>query len=114
MKKVLAILSAGVLALMAVSCLKEEEKAVFDMTQVTAPKLGSYHVNSEEETITVNYTPAVLSMGFNEKMASRHTLAIVSVNDKEVSKSLNTTDDGSALTLSFWALRMVRPQRWNS
>lgn len=101
MKKVLAILSAGILALMAVSCLKEEEKAVFDKTKVTAPKIGSYQMNSEEETITVNYTPAILSMGFNEKMATRHTLAIVSVNDTEVSKSLATTDDGSALTLKF-------------
>ena len=101
MKKVLAILSAGVLALLAVSCFKEEEKAVFDDTQVTAPKLGSYRMNSEEETITVNYTPAVLSMGFNEKMAIRHTLAIVAVDSTEVSKSLTTTDDGSTLTLKF-------------
>ena len=97
MKKVLAILSAGILALMAVSCFKEDEKAVFDPARITPPSLGSYAM--EEEVITVNYVPAKIEVGFNEKMATRHTLAIVALDGSEVSKSLTTSDDGSTLTL---------------
>lgn len=97
MKKVLAILSAGILALMAVSCFKEDEKAVFDPARITPPSLGSYTM--EEEVITVNYVPAKIEVGFNEKMATRHTLALVALDGTEVSRSLATSDDGSTLTL---------------
>ena len=97
MKKVLAILSAGILALMAVSCFKEDEKAVFDPARITPPSLGSYAM--EEEVITVNYVPAKIEVGFNEKMATRHTLALVALDGTEVSRSLTTSDDGSTLTL---------------
>ena len=97
MKKVLAILSAGVLALLAVSCLKEEEKVIFDPTQVTAPLLGTY--TQDDDAFYINYIPAKIQMGFNEKMAPRHTVAIVALDGSEVSKSLTTSDDGSTLTL---------------
>ena len=97
MKKVLAILSAGVLALLAVSCFKEEEKAIFDPTQVTAPLLGTY--TQDDDAFFINYVPAKIQMGFNEKMAPRHTVAIVALDGSEVSKSLTTSDDGSTLTL---------------
>ncbi len=97
MKKVLAILSAGLMALMAVSCFPEDEVAVFDPSKITPPSLGSYSFGEEE--ITVNYLPAKIEVGFNEKMATRHTLAIVALDGSEVSKSLTTSDDGSTLTL---------------
>ena len=97
MKKVLAILSAGVFALLAVSCLKEEEKVIFDPTQVTAPLLGTY--TQDDDAFYINYIPAKIQMGFNEKMAPRHTVAIVALDGSEVSKSLTTSDDGSTLTL---------------
>ena len=97
MKKVLAILSAGLMALMAVSCFPEDEVAVFDPSKITPPSLGSYAFGEEE--ITVNYLPAKIEVGFNEKMATRHTLAIVALDGSEVSKSLTTSDDGSTLTL---------------
>ncbi len=97
MKKVLAILSAGLMALMAVSCFPEDEVAVFDPSKITPPSLGSYSFGEEE--ITVNYLPAKIEVGFNEKMATRHTLAIVALDGSEVSKSLTTSDDGSTLIL---------------
>ena len=97
MKKVLAILSAGLMALMAVSCFPEDEVAVFDPSKITPPSLGTYAMGEEE--ITVNYLPAKIEVGFNEKMATRHTLAIVALDGSEVSKSLTTSDDGSTLTL---------------
>ena len=96
MKKLLAVLSAGIVALMAVSCLPEE-KAVFDETKVTAPVLGTYNVG--EDVITANYTPAKVELGFNESMAPSHTLAIVVLNGEAQSKSLTTTNDGATITL---------------
>lgn len=96
MKKFITILSAGLLALTAVSCLKEE-KAVFDASKATAPVLGTYNVG--EEVITAAYTPAVIEMGFNEKMAQNHTLAIVAWNDNTASKTLSTTNKDNVLTL---------------
>lgn len=96
MKKLLAVLSAGIVALMAVSCLPEE-KAVFDETKITAPVLGTYNVG--EDVITANYTPAKLELGFNESMAPSHTLAIVALNGEVQSKSLTTTNDGATITL---------------
>ena len=96
MKKFITILSAGLLALTAVSCLKEE-KAVFDASKATAPVLGTYNVG--EEVITAAYTPAVIEMGFNEKMAQNHTLAIVAWNDNTASKTLSTSNQDNVLTL---------------
>ena len=96
MKKLLAVLSAGIVALMAVSCLPEE-KAIFDETKITAPVLGTYNVG--EDVITANYTPAKLELGFNESMAPSHTLAIVALNGEVQSKSLTTTNDGATITL---------------
>jgi len=96
MKKFITILSAGILALTAVSCLKED-KAVFDASKATAPVLGTYSV--DEEAITAAYTPAVISMGFNEKMAQNHTLAIVAWNDNAASKTLSATNKDNVITL---------------
>lgn len=96
MKKLYAILAAGIVALLAVSCVREQI-AVYDPANVTAPVLGTYNVG--EDAITANYTPAKLEMGFNENIAPSHTLAVVSLNGEEKSKSLTTTNDGSTITL---------------
>ena len=96
MKKLYAILSAGLLAVLAVSCVREQ-LAVYDPANVTAPVLGTYNVG--EDVITANYTPAKMELGFNESIAPSHTLAVVSLNGEEKSKSLTTTNDGSTITL---------------
>jgi len=96
MKKFLSIIAAGTLALLALSCVKEE-KAVFDVSQATAPVLREVVVG---DNVSVLYTPAVFNMEFNQKMKTYHTLALVSVGGKEANQTLTTKDDGNTLTLT--------------
>ena len=95
MKKILTIL-AGVLALAATSCVKET-LTTFDPSKATAPVLNSY--NEEEDAIVASYTPAVFKQGFNEKIAPYHSLALVSLDGKAVSKTLTSSDKDNVLTL---------------
>ena len=95
MKKILTIL-AGVLALAATSCVKDAQ-TVFDPSKATAPVLNSY--NEAEDVITASYTPAVFKQGFNQKIAPNHSLALVSLDGKKVSKTLTTSDKDGILTL---------------
>ena len=82
---------------MAFSCAKVEERAIVDISKATAPVLESF---TADDDIVVAYTPAVFTMGFNEKMATYHTLAMVSVNGKASNVTLSTKNDGSTLTLT--------------
>ena len=95
MKKILTIL-AGVLALAATSCVKET-LTMFDPSKATAPVLNSY--SEEEDAIVASYTPAVFKQGFNEKIAPYHSLALVSLDGKAVSKTLTSSDKDGVLTL---------------
>ena len=101
MKKVFSVIFAGLLALAAVSCVNEN-LAVFDASKATAPVLGSYDVG--EKNISANYTPAVISMGFNEKIAPKHSFAIVNYNGTAVSKTVPSTDKDGVLSLSTASL----------
>ena len=96
MKKVLSIISAGLLVLMAASCVKED-RIVFDPSNATAPVLNSYEVGESE--IIANYTPGVFKQGFNTKIAPNHALALVSIDGKTISKTLTTADKDGVLTL---------------
>lgn len=97
MKKILSIISAGLLVVLAASCNKDE-KATFDPSDVTAPVLGAVNVGSD---VVVKYTPAVFSMDFNELMNTYHTLGMIAVNDEKCDVTLsNAKDSGSSLTLS--------------
>ena len=98
MKKILSIISAGVLALTATSCI-QEKLAVFNPNDATAPLLGT--IDLGEKKITVNYTPAVFNMGFNEQMAASHNLALVSIDGQTVSRIISSKDDGSSLTATM-------------
>ena len=95
MKKILTIL-AGALALVATSCVKET-LTTFDPSKATAPVLNSY--SEDEEAIVASYTPAVFKQGFNEKIAPYHSLALVSLDGKAVSKTLTSSDKDGVLTL---------------
>ena len=97
MKRILSIIAAGALALLAFSCAKEEDKAVIDTTQTTPPVLVSAAV---ADNVTVQFTPAVFQMGFNEKMATFHTLGMVSVNGNATNVTLSTKVDGNTITLT--------------
>ena len=96
MKKILSIISAGLLVVLAASCNKDE-KATFDPSDVTAPVLGTVNVGSD---IVVNYTPAVFSMDFNQKLNTYHTLGMVAVNDEKCDVTLsNAKDNGASISL---------------
>ena len=99
MKKVLAIISAGILAALAFSSCVKEEQPTFDYTKATAPVLGNYTIGEEE--ITAKFTPGAFNMGFNEEMPVNHALAIVSFNGEAVSKTLTTTNKDGVLTLKL-------------
>ena len=103
MKRILSIITAGCLALLAFSCAKEE-KAIFDISKATPPVLLSASV---EDNVTVAYTPAVFVMDFNKKMPVYHTLALVSVNGEPANITLTTKNDGSTLTLTGKSLTNV-------
>ena len=64
MKKLLSILSVGLLALVTFSCVKEDF-VTFDETKATAPVVGSYELG--EKALTVTYTPGSFNTGFNQK-----------------------------------------------
>lgn len=82
------------MALTAVSCLNEP-LAVFDPAKGTAPIMGSVDVGAKN--VTVAYTPGTLHMGFNEKMTPTHSLALVSVDGKAVSRIITSKNDGISL-----------------
>ena len=88
MKKLLSILSVGLLALVTFSCVKED-LVTFDETQATAPVIGSYELG--EKALTVTYTPGAFNTGFNQKMPVNHSLILASVDGKAVNKAVTAT-----------------------
>ena len=98
MKKIFSILFAGIVGLMAASCV-QEPLATFDKTKAEAPVLGTTEIGAKG--VTVSYTPGSFNMGFNEKMATSHVLALVSADGKDVSRIVNTTGDGTSLSATF-------------
>ena len=102
MKKVLSILFAGVIALMATACYPEENFATFDPGKATAPVLGSYEMGAK--ALSVGYTPGKFNMGFNDKMPVNHMLVITSLDGKAVSKVVATSNKDNVLTASVTAL----------
>ena len=94
MKRIFSILSAGVIALMAVSCV-QEQLATFDPAKGTAPVLGTVEVGAKN--VTVSYTPGEFHLGFNEQIAPTHSLALVGVDGKSVSKLITSKNDGYSL-----------------
>ena len=98
MKKIFSLLFAGIVGLMAASCV-QEPLPTFDATKATAPVLGTSEIGAK--AITVTYTPGVFNMGFNEKIAPKHALAIVSANGTNFSKLVSTADDGTTLSATM-------------
>ena len=102
MKKVLSILFAGVIALLATACLPDDEFASFDPSKATAPVLGSYELGPK--ALSASYTPGKFNMGFNDKIAVNHMLVIVSADGKKVFKPVATSNKDNVLTASVTAL----------
>ena len=97
MKRILSIIAAGCLALMALSCVKEEVKAVVDTSTATPPALVSATV---DDNVTVQFTPAVFKMDFNQKMGTYHTLALVSVKGTATNVTFSTKKEDNTLILT--------------
>ena len=95
MKKILSIISTGVLALMAASCVQEDLKT-FDPSKATAPVLQSYTL--DETGIVASFTPGSFNMGFNDKVPVNHTLVLLSADGKAVNKTVSATVDGGTIT----------------
>ena len=97
MKKVLSIVFAGLVAVLAISCAKDQ-KATFKANDVTAPVIGEVSVGTD---VTVKYTPAVFNMTFNEKMPVYHTLGLIAVGDTPCDVTLSAAkDDGASLKIT--------------
>ncbi len=93
MKKIFSILSAGLVALAAVSCV-QEKMTVFDPAKATAPVLASYEVT--DAGITADFAPGSFGQSFNTQMPVNHSLVIVSVNGAAANKMVSATfKDGS-------------------
>ena len=98
MKRILSILSAGVIAFLAASC-AQEPLATFDPAKGTAPVLGTVEVGAKN--VSVTYTPGEFKLGFNDKIAPTHSLALVGVDGKAVSKLISSKNDGSTLSATL-------------
>ena len=96
MKKILSIIAAGSLALLALSCVKQE-MAVVDFTKATAPAIQSAEVGKD---LVIQYTPAVFNMDFNKNMKTYHTIALVSIGGQSANVTLTAKADGDKLTVS--------------
>ena len=98
MKKLLSILSVGLLAMVTFSCVKED-LVTFDETQATAPVLGSYELG--EKALTVAFTPGAFNTGFNQKMPVNHSLILASVDGKSVNKAVNASVKDGEISASI-------------
>ena len=78
MKKILSILSAGLVALSALVSCVHEQFAVFDASKATAPVLQSYTVT--DDNVTIDFTPGVLGQDFNKNVQLNHFILLKSVN----------------------------------
>ena len=66
MKRIFHIIAAGVALFTAFSCVKEETKVIYDLSNATAPVLGSWELT--KDGVTAAFTPA--TFGFNDKMVA--------------------------------------------
>lgn len=97
---------------MAGSCVKDQLTA-FEQTDADAPVLQADYTLLPDATnpksVVLNYTPAVFHHNFNTKMATTHTLALISVDGKAVDRTLGASfdEDARTVTLSVSALNKV-------
>ena len=97
MKKIFSILSAGLVAIAAVSCV-QEKMTVFDPAKATAPVLASYEVT--DAGITADFAPGSFGQSFNTQMPVNHSLVIVSVNGANANKMVSATIKDNIATAS--------------
>ena len=101
MKRIKSIIFAGLAAIAAISC-DREELATFNPVNADAPVLLEY--SATEDAISASFSPAVFNMGFNDKVAANHFLVIVSVNDAPVEKALTASAKDGVITVKNSAI----------
>ncbi|MBR2227394.1 MAG: SusF/SusE family outer membrane protein [Bacteroidales bacterium] len=95
MKRFISILSIGAALLAMVSCVKDEVRTVFDPSRSTAPSIQSY--TEQDGDVTITFTPG--TMNVNQKIAN-HWVAITSLEDRPVSKSLTSSLSDNTLKVT--------------
>ena len=105
MKKILSILSAAALVLLAGSCIQEQLTTFDNQVDADAPVLGSCTLGTK--SLVFDYTPAVFHQDFNTKMSTYYSVVLTSVDGKPVSKTLPASVDENTVTLSYSSLSKV-------
>ena len=97
MKKIISILTAGLMALAAVSCV-QETLAVFDASKATAPVISDYQLT--DDGVSATFTPGVLNQDFNQKMTLNHWLLLTAVNGNPVDVALTTSVKDNVISVT--------------
>ena len=112
MKRIISIISAAALVLLAGSCI-QEQLTTFDATEADAPVLQSNVTllpnATNPKSVVLYYTPAVFHRTFNTKMDGYHSAALISVDGKPVDRNLGAAFDPEAgtVTISLSALNKI-------
>ena len=102
MKKIFSIFFAGLIALLATSCIPDENLPTYYSQGATAPVVGQYEMG--KKALTVAYTPGSFNMLFNSKMPVNHKLVIVAVDGTPVEKAVTSSSKDNVLTASVSSL----------
>ena len=97
MKKILSILSAGLLAIFAVSCV-QEQLAMYDASKASAPVLQSFTVTDDD--VTIDFTPGSFGQDFNQKMPVNHSVILKSVDGNAVETVIPSTVKDGKIVIS--------------
>lgn len=98
MKKFLSYIIMAGMAVLGVASCAQKEMVMFDPSAGTAPTVFSYSV--DDDGVYVEYSPGAFKMGFNEKIAPVHSLALVKAGTKVVSKTLVSKATGETISVS--------------
>ena len=66
MKRIFHIIAAGVALFTAFSCVKEETKVIYDLSNATAPVLGSWELT--KDGVTAAFTPATFGFKCRQRI----------------------------------------------
>ena len=97
MKKILSILSAGLLAIFAVSCV-QEQLAMFDASKASAPVLQSFTVTDDD--VTIDFTPGSFGQDFNKNMPVNHSVILKSVDGNATETVIPSSIKGGKIVIT--------------
>lgn len=87
MRKVLSIIAAGLATLTVFSCAKEEDKIIFDPSDVVAPVVNDYEIT--DNALAVHYTAAQFAEGIQKAV---HGIVLTNVDGKAVETELAASE----------------------